>query len=231
MKSVEIRGRAYTIITKHLFAIWLLLWFTSCIKNEVQTLSDNVMMKQSFSIPLGTKELHMDAPSVYDTSSVPGAYGKFYYNGLPYAANSPNFPPLYDTVNLNLTNKTQVNWITRITFSIVSENSFPSQDSLQVNLLDANGVFLDEAFGNKAVFIDSPPTDANGNVISPTTNITEVVYEGARLDLLKQTKIMQYKVLVSANPQKILRLSDANNFKVTIGARIELLYNIKDITK
>lgn len=231
MNSSTSRDKFLSLIIHLLFLFAGVMGVISCVKNDIQSLSNNIVMSQSFSVPLGSKTLSVQAPSVYDTSSTPGIYGTFYYNGLPYPLNATTFPPIYDTVNLNIAGKAQSSWIQRLTFSIVCENGYPANATLQVNLLNAGGGYLDQVFGNNPLLIEAATTDANGNVVSPTEKITQVVYEGTRLELLKQTRVLQYEVVISASSAHTIRITDADKFKVTMGARIELLYNLNNISR
>ena len=213
--------------------ILLLVFFglTSCVKNEIQELSSSdVMMEQSFSLPLGLKSMSIEAPSINDTSSIPTAYGRYYYNGLPYAPLLPAFLPIYEEVSLNLTAKAKSDWIKRLTFEIVVENDFPSIVNLEVYLVDADGMVLDQIFGNQAETFTEATYDAKGNFVSPFERVVKVVYDGARLDLLKKTKTLVYQTTIfSLFFNTPVRLSDSTKFKVSIGARAELEYNIKDM--
>lgn len=206
-----------------------LLGATSCVKNQISDISGNVDLRQSLSVPLGAKTETIPTPSTADTSSIPGRYGKFYYNDLPYPIDSPYFV-INDIVALNLISKTNTDQIWSVTFSIVLSNSYPTQASVQISLLDANGNFLDRVFENGPQNIDAAETDANGNLIKPSIKIIESVYEDIRLDLLKRARYLNYQVSISTSSSKTIRLSDKNNFIIDIGTRIGLAYNIKDLS-
>jgi hypothetical protein len=196
------------------FAMFL---FTSCVKNELSSISDNVRMHQSFSVPLGVKKLDTYAPSS-DTSSVPGVYGTFYYDKKPYPANASSMQANFDEIELNLSNNAQTSWITSFTFSIVCENHFPAKVYFKASLNGAAG--FSNIFGK-----DSIAVDPGGTVIR------EVPYSTAlgNLGILLNSQQMTYYVSVSLlnSPQ----LDSTNYFKVDAGARIVLDYNIKQLIK
>ena len=203
----------------------------SCIKNEVNDISGNVILNQNFSIPLGEKEFKLDAPPVTDTSSIPGSCGTYYYNTLPYPCNFSSFPPLYNTANLKLSAKSNSSWIKKLTFSILTENSFPTHALLSVYLVDANGKVIDQVFGDDPLEISEANISSTGEVLGSALSDTIALYEGTRLELLKQTSYLNYKVIINSDPNITIRLSDKNKFKVTFGARVELEYNAKDLNK
>lgn len=200
-----------------ILVISVMFLFPSCVKNELNSISDNVRMHQSFSVPLGVKKLNMSKPSS-DTSSVPGIYGTFYYNKLPYPAQTTTLPANLDVVELNLSNKAQTSWITSFTFSIVCENHFPVKASFKAFLNGAAG--LSSVFGNDSMVVEPGGTAKR-----------EVPYNIAQgnLDVLLNSQQMTYTVSVSTlnSPQ----LDSTNYFKVDVGARIVLDYNIKDLVK
>jgi hypothetical protein len=209
-----------------------LLALSGCVKDEMNELSGNIIMKQNMDLPLGSKIMSIAAPSTQDTSSVPGSFGKYFYNGLPYSCKIPTFKPIYEEVDLNLTAKTKPDWIKHLTFNIDVENDYPCIGVLVIYLVDENGEILDKVFGNQGALITEAKTDTKGNVLQSSKKVIEVVYEGSRLDLLKQTKTLIYQATIQSlfftSPG---RLSDANKFKVTIGAKADLEYNTKDINK
>ena len=191
--------------------------FPSCVKNELNGISDNVRMHQSFSVPLGVKKLNTSAPPS-DTSSVPGIYGTFYYDKKPYPAIFSSMQANSDVIELNLSNNAQTSWITSFTFSIVCENHFPVQASFKAYLNGAAG--FSSVFGNDSIVVDP------GGIA-----IREVPYSTAlgNLGILLNSQQMTYSVSVSLlnSPQ----LDSTNYFKVDAGARIVLDYNIKELVK
>lgn len=200
-----------------ILVISVMFLFPSCVKTELNSISDNVRMHQSFSVPLGVKKLDMYAPPM-DTSSIPGIYGTFYYDKLPYPAIFSSMQANSDEIELNLSNNAQTSWITSFTFSIVCENHFPVKASFKATLNGAAG--LTNVLGNDSIVVDPWGTA-----------IREVPYSKAmgNLGILLNSQKMIYKVSVSTlnSPQ----LDSTNYFKVDVGARIVLDYNIKDLVK
>lgn len=214
---------------KHCFYLLFIggISITSCVKDNLNDISGDVMLKQSLSLPLGTREMSISAPSVNDTSSVNGTYGKFYYNGLPYSSNVATFQPIYEEVSLNLTaNHTKSEWIKKITFQIAVENDYPSIAILAIYLVDGDGKVLDQVFGQSGMVFTEAKMDSKGNVLLPSpSQVKEVVYEGSRLELLKQAKYLVYQATVqSLFFETPVRLTDANKLTVDIGVQATLEY-------
>jgi len=201
----------------------------SCIKNELNNLSDNVNVQQSFSIPLGAKELKLDAPPVSDTSSIRGENGRFYYNNLPYTCDFHVFPALYSDVNFNLSSSKKIDLIKSIEFLVLCENKFPLEAGLDVYLLDSNGNTL-EHFKNTTIFIDAGHTNSSGEIV-PSHNVINVKYTD--MNMLKQCTQLRYKLLIftdlTSNINNTYWLTDNDNFKVTISARAQLDYKINEL--
>ena len=218
------------IVTRKLILGSLILLpfcFQSCVKNQLNDLSGNVNLQQDFSIPLGGKELHIEAPSINDTSSVRGNHGRYYYNGLPYTCNFFSFPDTYFTVNLNFNSTGKLDKVKSIEFLILCENSFPTQANLEVSLLDASGNELHQLFQNPGAFIIAGEKNSNGEVLNPyPTTLGPIVVDMA---ILKLTAQLRYKVKIFtdliANTNNTIRLTDKSSLKVTIGARAHLDYN------
>jgi hypothetical protein len=150
------------------------------------------------------------------SSPNPGPYGTFYYNGLPYPIYNPVFT-LSDTLNFNLSANPNTNRIKRITLNIFTKNAYFINASLQIYQIDGSVKIVD-------TFFKPDKFSTNGQ----SKNSTTIVYEGARLDTLKLTKTLKYEIGISAT-STVVRLTDENKFRVTIGARAELEYNIKDL--
>jgi len=236
MNEIEVAMNSYrfwgkTFYTYIGYLLLITLWLSSCVNDEINNLPKNILLQQSFSIPLGAKEENIIAPPLSDTSSRPGTYGTFYYNGLPYPNNLLVFPPISDTVNLNLSSKTNISWVKKVTFSILTENSYPGQVSLQLYLVNASGNLLDQVFGNTAQTTPEASVNSNGEMLNPAHKVSEAIYEGSRLELLKQTRYLKYQTIVFTNLFSPMKLSEKTKFKVTIGARVELEYNAKDLNK
>jgi hypothetical protein len=207
------------VFLQGVFILLVSFLLQSCVKQEINDISDNVMLKQSFSVPLGLKEMAIEAPSVNDTSSIKGTYGRYYYNGFPYASQVPIFQPMYEEVSLDLSANAKLEWIKRLTFNIVIENDYPSIGILEVYLVDENGVVLDQIFGKQGLVVSEAKVDSKGNLTSSSQKIEPVVYEGARLELLKKTKSLIYQASIQSIFFSPVHLFDSNKFKVNIGAK------------
>jgi hypothetical protein len=209
----------------------LFVLFTSCIREDISNLSDNLLINQSFSIPFGTRDLKVDAPPVLDTSSIPGIYGSFYYNNRVYPNNFPYFTSTYE-LDFNLRdNKAREEWIKRIVFHFLGENTFPCKVYIQVYTY-GNGILLDSVFQTGPVSLDPAVTNAQGDILQSTATLFDVPFEGNRLALLKQVTNLSYlgKVINSGGKTSIIHLSNKSKVSVNIAFQVELQYNLKDAT-
>jgi hypothetical protein len=191
----------------------MLFLINACVKDDITNISHNAMIKQSFSIPIGEKEVRIIPQlPISDTSST-SPIGTYYYNNLPYPITSREFT-ISEALNFDLTNKPNNSWVKKITFNILTVNSYLTHTNLQIYLTDSNGRILD-TFGQISTNGASTYTDT-------------IVYEGARLELLKQAKILVYIAKMSAT-STLIRVTDENKFNLSIGAKAELEYYAKEL--
>ena len=210
----------------------LIIILTSCVKEDISNLNKNVLINQSFSVPFGPSDLKIYVPSVIDTSSVPGRYGSFYYNGNIYPNNMLYFTINYD-INFTLSDKNaSEKWIKRVVFHLLGVNSFPTQMYLQVYIYNQRSL-LDSVFVNGQVILEPAVVNAQGDIEQTTSALIDVPFEGARLTMLKQATDLVYqgKFLSTGGKYKPMRLSDNNNLLINIALQVELQYNLNDATK
>lgn len=201
----------------------VVLGLSSCAKDQLNDISGDVVLKQSLSMSLGSKDMSISAPMVADTSSVPGSFGSYYYNGLPYSCQKPIFEPIYEEVPFNLTENQKSESIKKITFQVAVENNYPSGAVLEIYVIDGDGKVLDQVFGKSGMTYTEAQTDSKGNVTIPAKKITAIVYEGDRLKVLMTAKYLIYQTTIQEIFfEKTVRLSDANKFKVDIGVQAEI---------
>ena len=170
----------------------LIIILTSCIKEDISNLNKNVLINQSFSVPFGPSDLKIYVPSVIDTSSVPGRYGSFYYNGNIYPNNMLYFMINYN-INFTLSDKSaSEKWIKRVIFHLLGVNSFPTQMYLQVYIYNQRSL-LDSVFVNGQVTFEPAMVNAQGDIEQTTSALIDVPFEDARLTMLKQATDLVYQ--------------------------------------
>lgn len=217
----------------------LLILITSCIKEDISNLSNNIMINQSFSIPFGPANISIDAPLISDTSSFPGRYGSFYYDSNIYPTSSPYFITSYNTDFSLQDTRGREEWIKRIIFHLLVENSFPTNVYAQVYIYEQNtlqrfdsNMGLDSLFVNGPVLVDAADVNSQGEVVQPSSKIYDVPFEDVRLSMLKRAKFLVYMGKVSTSGKvNPIRLSDKNHLKINTALQVDLKYNIKDTNK
>ena len=208
-------------------ALLPLVLISSCIKENIGNVSDNVMINQSFSVPLGLREVTLGAPSI-DTSSIPGSNGSYYYDGRIYPNDSLYFTKTYN-IDFNLQDKrARQEWIKRLMFHLLIENSFPTQVYSQIYIYNASRVPTDSVFANGPVLVNAASVNSQGE-IEQSDKLFDVPFEGDRLAMLKQTALLVYRGTILT--QNGIRLSSKNEVKINIAIQVEVGYNLKDIAQ
>jgi hypothetical protein len=207
------------------------LMMGSCVKTEIQNISENTTLVQDFSVPLIAKELAIHAPNTNDASSVPGTYGSFFYNGLQYPNNYQAFKQNF-FVGFNLDDsKGRASMITYLKFHILIENNFPTKIYTQVLLYNSNYTYSDSLFVNGPLEVEAATVDANGLVLTPGVKLVDIPFEGKKLDQLKTVNyLFDRSTIMTQNADKTpIKLTDKNVIKINIATHIQLDYNIKDM--
>jgi hypothetical protein len=209
------------------FTSLMFLLHVSCIKEDVSNISDKVLMHQSFSVPLGLKEVVFDKPSISDTSSIPGMYGSYYYDNRIYPNNVTYFTKTYDIPFTLRDRKEREEWIKRIVFHLLIENNFPTTVYSQVYIYNANGMISDSVFVNGQVLVEAAKVSSLGEVEQSSAKIFDVPFEGSRLEMLKQTTLLVYKGVIQS--ENGLKLSEKNDVKINIALQAELEYSLNEL--
>jgi hypothetical protein len=201
---------------------------SSCIDRDFRNLSDPVVLDQDISVPLGPVTFRLDTPSVSDSSSQPGRYGLYYYNGLPYPNNSVYFR-LTNVFNFDLNDKNgKSDFIRSLSMVVTVKNFFPADAYVQVYLID--GGRADFLFESGETLLKHGITNASGDVVASTDTVLTIPFEGNKLALLKQTKSLYYSCKVSTmiNGQPAIRFSDKDYLQISIGMRMKLEINAQE---
>lgn len=194
--------------------------FNSCVKTEA--LKDE--MTQTFSIPLGEKELKIDAPTIIDNSS------NFYYNGKPYRIVDANFQKT-EMIDFEMDSITKNDIIQGADFRIKFENSYPVNASLQIYLLDDIQLVTDSFF---LAGMQKLPAGEVNSLSEPeiiTTTILDTEFHGERLNRLKSAKYLKYMFYLesSRDDGAILKFTNKSSISVTLAMRLYLKYNLSEI--
>jgi hypothetical protein len=211
---------------------------TSCIKEDISNLSNNILINQSFSIPFGPSDIAIPAPLITDTSSKPGRYGSFYYNNNIYPNNFTYFTTSY-TINFSLHDKqSREDWIKRIVFHLLGTNGFPTAVYSQVyiygqNVYQDGGSIVDSVFVNGPVLLEPASVNSQGDIEQSTSTIFDVPFEGTRLAMLKHAALLVYtgKVLSTGGKYSPIRLTDKNKININIAFQVDLQYNLQKASK
>ncbi len=216
------------------FLIMFLLTI-SCVKNDV---IDNVVLEQAFSLPLGEKEFQVNADYFIITNDLNPT--RFYYNGKPYLKPGNYFSYL-DEIDFNLDSINKANFIQRIDLKIRIINNYPAINYYQLYLLDANRTIIDSVFLKNqndnindilGLYCGAGEVDNQDDPDVATTTLPEVIiFERERLERLKQTKILSFKMnmLTTREDGTVLRFSSLGNIKINVAMRLFLKYKLNEI--
>ena len=201
----------------------ILLLCNGCVKQEFNQVSNNVVINQSFSVPIGTRTFTLDAPDSLNASVVPGLYGFFSLDGFQYTNDQLWFDLYHDTIPFALSDTKHSDWIKSVVITPVFGNTFPTKVNMQVVMLDAGKSAMD------ALFKPDPLTiNAATNVVEKNDTLSSI-----RLEYLKHTKYLVFQGQVcskqSANDAGIIQFTSRQTIVVKIGLQVNLQYNIKDL--
>jgi len=214
-KKYKIENRKFFILV--IFATVI----CSCVKDDLSKISDNINFTQSFSVPIGSYSLPINAPQLSDTSNIGGSYGLYYFDNHPYTNTFEYFALPEEMFDCNLSDTTATNRIKSIEFSIVINNSFPTQVESQIYMVNANMLLIDQIF--------SP----NSLLVSPSTiYIKQIPMSASQLENLKQTKYLLFQGIVyttNSNNKQPAYFQSNNTLTVTLGVKINIQYNSKDL--
>ncbi|MDP4207332.1 MAG: hypothetical protein Q8928_00830 [Bacteroidota bacterium] len=205
----------------------------SCVTEDFNKVSDNVAIQQSFSIPVSQTTLKYDSFDPALSSNIPGPYGSLYFYTLPFPNNNP-FLIKSALVEFNLNDsKNQQQWIKRVDFRILVENNYPADILTQIYLLDANNRPIDSVFVTGPQRVASAQINAQGEAVSPSSQIFDVTFEGTRLDNLKKSNLLLYKIYIATTNKQVntIRLNGDNQVVINLGARLLLEYNLQDTSQ
>lgn len=208
------------------------LTMVSCVKNELQNISENTTVVQDFSVPIISKEFSFIKPDSSLASDIPGLYGSITYDGKLYPNNTPYLSVYCDPQDFNLTGSlNRAKNITFLKFHIKIENQFPTKIYSQITVLDKNYTYYDSIFLNGPIEIAPASVDKDGTLISPGLKIIDIPFEGDNLERLKRINYMFFnnKILTQSTDGSPVKLSSGKVIKLNIATQIQLDYNIKEM--
>jgi hypothetical protein len=186
-------------------------------------------MDQSFSLPLGEKELKASTP-------VPGVtpvdnYSKYFYLGKPYTL-KPQYLQDQLSIDFKMDSISKIDWIQRIDFKVRFTNKYPVKSRFQIYLLNSFQQVTDSVFTTEAICEAGVLDRFTKEVKDSTVSIpNDVIFEGERLTRLKQTKFLQYKFYLdqaSFGSDKVY-LNAESKIKVNVAMRLFLKYKLEDL--
>lgn len=213
----------------HIFLLLIVIFSViSCVKNDVL---ENVVMDQAFSLPLGDKELAIEAPPWNTSTEVPGLYGTFYYNGRPYPVNVKTFHA-QRRIDFNMDSISKVEWIQRLDLKIKVTNSYPVNSYFQIYLVNEADLTTDSVFTEGYQKCEAGEVDNLDDPVDSTIRVFEASFTGDRLERLKQTKYLSYHMWIETEREdkETLRFSSRCNINLNLAMRLFLRYKLQEIT-
>lgn len=212
--------------SRYIIYLLLIIVVTSCSKTEV---TDNVVINQAFSLPIGEKELDITQSDWTFATMKPGPYGTFYFNGIPYPINTPLFVK-NKAIDFNLDKDSRSSYVTRMDLIIRIENGFPSNAHMQIYLLDDSQQITDSVFLEENQMIPAGEINSLSEVVKAEQKVYEASFEGDRLARLKNTKSFSYRAAIETRSpyQDTLRFSYLSKIKVNMAVRLFVNYNLNE---
>lgn len=112
----------------------------------------------------------------------------------------------------------------KITIKMVADNGIPLDLDVQGYFLDSAGNQVDSLFNNPRRLVKAAPVGANGLPGSVQTTITEIPFEGARLQQILQSRQLKIQAAFSSNsnPGKDVKILSGQQFNLRLGAKTGL---------
>lgn len=169
----------------------------SCAKKEDATI------KQTFALPLGTKELFLEQQAPINSSTLtPGPLGTYFFNNYPYKLNAKFFT-VYKAVSFSIDSSKKTKWIKKIDLKILAKNAFTTLSYYQVYLRDESGAITDSVFIQGLQKLEPGTADQNNDILEPFISVIspEPSFEGSRLEHLLNAKTLLYKTYIKTTKE------------------------------
>lgn len=200
---------------------------SSCMKNDINNISNNVEINSSYSIPIGEVIYTInDYLKSLDTVTI------FTPDSLMFNDTTlPNIIPgitFNDLKQFSFTQvNSQLNKIHSITFRIIISNGYPTNAFSQVYFLDAGNNKIDSLFATGRYYLRPATINADGVVTNPYAVMFDVpMSQNFINNLPTMTNILiENSIATKRADIPIVKFYDNYKVEVHIGARIELLFN------
>ncbi len=189
------------------------LILSSCITNELEHAQENMLITQSFSIPLGQKPIFFPTPKANEASTTSGPNGSFFYDDVQYPNPAASFSKLFQVdVNLNDQIDKYAATIKYISFHVTIANSFPSQINTKIILFNNNNF---QFYSN------------NLNVGALKTEVFDIPIQAKDLKLIETALHLEFTPTIYT-PDGI-RLTVDSKVTISVGARLQVEYTKDDL--
>ena len=108
-------------------------------------------------------------------------------------------------------------------FKFFAENFLPVNVDVQGYMLDETGAVIDSLLTGPQTLIEAAPVDEEGEVIHPATHALYVPLEGARLEKMKETKLIILNAAFSTfeNGTKSVKVYSDQHVNIGVGLRLK----------
>ena len=210
--------------------ILIVILFSGCMKDKIESISDSVLINSSYSLPIGTVIYKVnDYFEALDTIHIP------WPDSVAY--NDTIYPNILDTIskfdikNFDFANLGgDVNKVKSITLHVIIQNGFPTKVLSQVYFTD-NQYETDSIFSGGMEVISPATLNQDEKVTEPNVQIRDILLPQNMIDNLSNyTNIEIYgKVLTKRPDIKIVKFYSDYELRIHIGIRIELEYNLNEL--
>jgi hypothetical protein len=200
--------------------------FAGCINEDFDNTFSNIELTPEYSLPLGSDEYTLQTDFSGHGSSIPGSLGTIYFDDIPY----PLYPPAYflrdEIKSIDLDLNVLINdHIESFAFHVYIKNSYPTDITSQIYLLNDQKNLIDSVFPQGPLFINGAQINASGRVTHENIQTIDVSFKD-RLAKVKQTKYYSIHSIINAQKQGIdtVRFYSTSKVVLNTGARIKFHY-------
>ncbi len=206
--------------------------FSGCIDENITHVSENLEITSSYSLPIGQAEYDIneylnalkDSPFPWQDS--------LYYNDTLY----PNYLEYVDEYDIKAFDFSrlgeELDMIESIMFRIIIDNGYPTKAISQVYFSDmAMAYIIDSVFAGGPHIIQPATIDDNGKVVEPYHEVFDVYMPQQFIDNMADIQHVSIFNRVYTVREDIFhtKFYSGYMFKVHIGIRVGLRFNIEDM--
>jgi hypothetical protein len=211
-------------------ALMLLLLAVSCINKDILNISDSVEINSRYSVPVGTYDADINKYLESLDTLGPSSGDSLYYEGVLYPINKPYDEfTISDSLNFNLI-KDPTGKVKSVEFVILLSNGYPTPAVVQVYFM-SGAATIDSAFISGPHVISPAALNNEGIVTDPSTSMLTVSMPADFNDKLSSIRgvMVKGRVYLTRPDIQWVKFFHEYKFNLHIGARIELLFNTKDL--